>query len=318
MYYIGIDVGGTNLVAGLVEESGHIINKVSTPVARDMTAEQFGAELVRMARRLCEVGEIAPDQVEAVGIGLPGVVDNRAGLFVQNPNMPFRDKNVPLREMFHREWDVPVFLGNDANCAAVGEYWAGAAKGCDPAVMVTLGTGIGGGMVVGGKLFTGFANSGMEIGHMIIQPNGILCGCGGRGCWERYGSATALIQLTQLEMERDRSSKLWELVEGDSFKVQGRTPFQAARLGDAAAKRVLANYLQGLSVGMINLVNILQPEIICLGGGVSNAEDDLLLNPLRELVWRGSFDKSNHTRIEKASLGNDAGVVGAALLCNLV
>lgn len=318
MYYIGIDVGGTNLVAGLVNETGSILNKVSTPVAKDMTAVQFGAELVRMSRRLCEVGEIGFDQIEAVGVGLPGVVDNRAGLFVQNPNMPFHDKNVPLREMFHQEWDVPVFLGNDANCAAVGEYWAGAAKGCDPAVMVTLGTGIGGGMVCGGKLFTGFANSGMEIGHMIIQPNGILCGCGGRGCWERYGSATALIQLTQLEMERDRESQLWELCGGDSYKVQGRTPFQAARLGDAAAKRVLANYLQGLSIGMINLVNILQPEIICLGGGVSNAEDDLLLDPLRELVNRGSFDKTHHTRIEKASLGNDAGVVGAALLCNLV
>lgn len=318
MNYIGIDVGGTNLVAGLVDETGRIHNKVSTPVDKDMTAQQFGSELARMSRRLCEVGEIPFDQIEAVGVGLPGVVDNDRGLFVQNPNMPFRDNNVPLREMFHRDWDVPVFLGNDANCAAVGEYWAGAAKGCDPAVMVTLGTGIGGGMVCGGKLFTGFANSGMEIGHMIIQPNGILCGCGGRGCWERYGSATALIQLTQLEMERDRSSKLWELVDGDSFKVQGRTPFQGARLGDEAAKRVLANYLQGLAVGMINLVNILQPEIICLGGGVSNAEDDLLLNPLRELVNWGCFDKSNHTRIEKASLGNDAGVVGAALLCNLV
>ena len=318
MYYIGIDVGGTNLVAGLVDETGRIINKVSTPVAKDMTAQQFGGELARMSLRLCEVGEIAPEKIEAVGIGLPGVVDNKEGLFVQNPNMPFRDKNVPLREMFHQAWDVPVFLGNDANCAAVGEYWAGAAKGCDPAVMVTLGTGIGGGMVCGGKLFTGFANSGMEIGHMIIQPNGILCGCGGRGCWERYGSATALIQLTQLEMERNRDSKLWELVDGDSYKVQGRTPFQAARLGDEAAKRVLANYLQGLSIGMINLVNILQPEIICLGGGVSNAEDDLLLDPLRELVNRGSFDKTHHTRIEKASLGNDAGVVGAALLCNLV
>ena len=135
---------------------------------------------------------------------------------------------------------------------------------------------------------------------------------------EAYGSATALIQLTQLEMERDRESMLWELVDGDSYKVQGRTPFQAARLGDEAAKRVLGNYLQGLSIGMINLVNILQPEIICLGGGVSNAEDDLLLDPLRDLVNRGSFDKTNHTRIEKASLGNDAGVVGAALLCNLV
>ena len=173
-------------------------------------------------------------------------------------------------------------------------------------------------MVVGGRLFTGFANSGMEIGHMIIQPNGILCGCGGRGCWERYGSASALIQLTQLEMERDRDSQLWELCGHDPGQVQGRTPFQGARLGDEAAKRVLSNYLRGLSVGMINLVNILQPEIICLGGGISNAEDDLLLDPLRELVNRGCFDKTNQTRIEKASLGNDAGVVGAALLCNLV
>jgi len=318
MYYIGIDVGGTNLVAGLVDEAGCILNKVSTPVAKDMTAEQFGKELARMSRRLCEVGEIDPAKIESVGMGLPGAVDNKAGLFVQNPNMPFRDKNVPLREMFQKEWDIPVFLGNDANCAAVGEYWAGAAKGCDPVVMVTLGTGIGGGLIVDGKLFTGFSNAGMEIGHMIIQPNGILCGCGGRGCWERYGSATALIQLARLEMERDRTSEMWAIVDGDSYKVSGRTTFQAARLGDPAAKRVLSQYLRGLAIGMINLINILQPEIICLGGGVSNAEDDLLLDPLRELVWQGSFDKSTKVRIERASLGNNAGVVGAALLCNLV
>ena len=318
MLYIGIDVGGTNLVAGLVNELGHIFNQVTTPVAKDMTAEQFGGELVRMARRLCEVGETDPSKIESVGIGLPGVVDNKAGLFVQNPNMPFRDKNVPLREMFQKEWNIPVYLGNDANCAAVGEYWAGAAKGCDPAMLITLGTGIGGGLILDGKLFTGFANAGMEVGHMIIQPNGILCGCGSRGCWERYGSATALIQLARQEMEWDRSSEMWVIADGDSFKVSGRTPFQAARLGDPAAKRVLSKYLQGLSVGVINLVNILQPEIICLGGGISNAEDDLLLDPLRELVWQGCFDKNYHTRIEKASLGNNAGIVGAALLGNLV
>ena len=318
MYYIGIDVGGTNLVAGLVDELGHIYNKVSSPVAGDMTAAQFASELVRLSRLLCEVGKVEPGEVESVGVGLPGVVDNKAGLFVQNPNMPFRDRNIPLREMFQKEWEIPVYLGNDANCAAVGEYWAGAAKGCDPTVLITLGTGIGGGMIVGGKLFTGFANSGMEVGHMTIRPDGILCGCGARGCWERYGSATALIQLTRREMERDRNSELWVLVDGDVSKVQGRTPFQAARLGDDAAKRALSDYLQGLSIGMINLVNILQPEIICLGGGVSNAEDDLLLDPLRELVWQGCFDKNYRVRIERASLGNDAGVVGAALLCNLV
>ena len=317
MLYIGIDVGSTNLAAGLVDELGHILHRVTSPVPKDMTARRFGAELVRLSRRLCEAGEIDPAQIGSVGIGLPGAVDNGAGLFVQNPNMPFRDKNVPLREMFRKEWEVPVFLGNDANCAAVGEYWAGAAKGCDPAVMVTLGTGIGGGMVIGGKLFTGFANAGMEIGHMIIQPDGIPCGCGGRGCWERYGSATALIQLARQEMERDRSSGMWDAAGGDIDNVSGRTPFQAARRGDPAARRVLDQYLQGLSIGMINLVNIIQPEVICLGGGVSNAEDDLLLNPLRELVWQGSFDKDHHTRIERASLGNDAGVVGAALLCNL-
>ena len=318
MYYIGIDVGGTNLVAGLVDELGHIDHKVSTPVPKDMTAEQFAGELVRLSRTLCESGKVEPGKVESVGVGLPGVVDNKAGLFVQNPNMPFRDRNVPLREMFQREWDIPVYLGNDANCAAVGEYWAGAAKGCDPVVLVTLGTGIGGGMIAGGKLFTGFANSGMEVGHMTVQPDGVPCGCGSRGCWETYGSATALIRITRQEMERDESSKLWTVVDGDISKVQGRTPFQAARLGDEAAKRVLSEYLRGLSIGMINLVNILQPEMICLGGGVSNAEDDLLLDPLRELVWQGCFDKNYRVRIERASLGNDAGVVGAGLLGNLV
>ena len=315
MYYIGIDVGGTNLVAGLVNEAGRILDKVNHPVDKAMSAEELCLDLARMSKKLCEMGSVDFSQIEAVGVGLPGLVDNGAGAVVQTVNMAF--DNTPLREIFQREWDVPVFLGNDANCAAAGEYWAGAAKGCDPAVVVTLGTGIGGGMVANGKVFTGFANSGMEVGHMIVHPNGVLCSCGNRGCWEQYGSATALIRLTQLEMERDRDSAMWELCEGDRFKAQGRTPFAAARQGDPAAKRVLAAYLQGLSVGIINLVNILQPEIICLGGGVSGAEDDLLLEPLRELVIQGTFDKNNPTRLERASLGNDAGVVGAALLCNM-
>ena len=316
MYYIGIDVGGTNLVAGLVNEAGRILDKVNHPVDKAMSAEELCLDLARMSKKLCEMGSVDFSQIEAVGVGLPGLVDNGAGVVVQTVNMAF--DNTPLREIFQREWDVPVFLGNDANCAAAGEYWAGAAKGCDPAVVVTLGTGIGGGMVANGKVFTGFANSGMEVGHMIVHPNGVLSSCGNRGCWEQYGSATALIRLTQLEMERDRDSAMWELCEGDRFKAQGRTPFAAARQGDPAAKRVLAAYLQGLSVGIINLVNILQPEIICLGGGVSGAEDDLLLEPLRELVIQGTFDKNNPTRLERASLGNDAGVVGAALLCNML
>lgn len=151
---------------------------------------------------------------------------------------------------------------------------------------------------------------------MIIHPNGHLCGCGSRGCWEQYGSATALVQMTLREMERSRDSLLWQLCEGDKSKVQGRTPFQAARQGDEAARRVLYSYRSGVAIGLINLVNILQPEVICMGGGVSNADDDLLLDPVRELVRQGSFDKTMPTRLVRASLGNDAGVVGAAMLCD--
>ena len=316
MSYIGIDVGGTNLVAGLVDEEGHILHKASCPVDKGMDDRALCGQLVRLAREACAGGGADPAAIESVGVGIPGLVDNARGLVIQTANMPFC--STPLGELFRREWDVPVFLGNDANCAAIGEYWAGAAKGCDPAVVVTLGTGIGGGLVANGKLFTGYANSGMEVGHMVIKPNGILCGCGNRGCWETYGSATALIRLTQAEMEYTKDSVMWELCEGDRFKVQGRTAFQGARLDDPAAKRVLHTYLQGLSIGIINLINILQPEIICLGGGISNAEDDLLLDPLRQLVDEGTFDKSNPTRLEKASLGNDAGVVGAALLCHMM
>lgn len=316
MHYVGVDVGGTNLVAGLVDEQGAILQKASCPVDQQLTAQQLCGEIASLAQQVCQSNQFPTSQIGAVGVGLPGLVDNEQGVVVQTPNMPFRNTN--LRALFHQQWDVPVYLGNDANCAAIGEYWAGAAKGCDPAVIVTLGTGIGGGMVANGKLFTGFANSGMEVGHMITYPNGLPCGCGNRGCWEKYGSASALIQLTRAEMARSDDSALWQLCDGDVSRVQGRTSFQAAQQGDPAAKRVLTTYIEGLSTGLVNLINILQPEVICLGGGVSNASDDLLLNPLRELVYRSTFDKNAPTRIERASLGNDAGVVGAAMLCNMV
>ena len=315
MYYIGIDVGGTNLVAGLVDADGRIRDKASRPVPRDMTARQFGGYLVELAEQVCDKTGTARDQVEAVGIGLPGAVDNTAGLFVHNPNMPFSDKNVPLREMFQGSWNVPVYLGNDANCAAIGEYWSGAAKGCDPAVVITLGTGIGGGMVSGGRLFTGFANSGMEVGHMPIEPNGRPCGCGQKGCWETYGSASALIRQTREAMQAHPNSALWRLCEQDLDKVSGRTPFQGALEGDGTAQAVLEEYRGWLAQGLICLINVLQPEVICLGGGVSNAEEELLLLPLRELIRDRCFDPEHPPKLVRAALGNDAGVVGAAMLC---
>lgn len=316
MYYIGVDVGGTNLVAGLVDQEGSVLHKVGCPVDRALSDEQLCDEIAQLAQKACQQGGAKPEEIQAVGVGIPGLVDNHTGEVVQTANMPFR--NTPFRARFQAKWEVPVYLGNDANCAAIGEYWAGAAKGCSPAVVITLGTGIGGGMVVDGKLFTGCANSGMEVGHMIVYPGGQLCGCGNRGCWEQYGSATALIRMTREEMERCPESALWQLCGGDLSQVQGRTPFQGAEQEDPAAKRVLEQYWEGLSLGLINLVNILQPQVICLGGGISNAADKFLLDPVRERVARGTYDKSSPVRLVRAALGNDAGVVGAALLCHLV
>ena len=313
MYYIGVDVGGTNLVAGLVNDAGAMLHKVATPVNRALSDVELCEEIVALALRLCEDSGAEQAQISAVGIGFPGLVDNGQGVVIQTPNMPF--SNTDVRAAFQARWQVPVYLGNDANCAALGEYWAGAAKGCSPAVMVTLGTGIGGGMVADGKLFTGCAGGGLEVGHVITHPNGQPCGCGNLGCWEQYGSATALIRMTREAMQDNPTTALWQLCQGDLDRVQGRTPFQAAEMGDAVARRVLEHYIDELSVGLVGLINILQPQVICLGGGISHAADELLLNPLRELAAWGSFDKTNPTRLVKATLGNDAGVVGAALLC---
>ncbi len=316
MYCIGIDVGGTNLVAGLVDAQAQLKAKTSMPVNRTEDAGQLVGDMIELTRRLCREQDVEPEEVRALGLGIPGSVDNRTGTIVRTVNMPFRD--TPVRALFQAVWEVPVFLGNDANCAAIGEYWAGAAKNCDPAVVVTLGTGVGGGLVAGGRIFDGFAGSGMEVGHIITHAGGLPCTCGSRGCWEQYGSATALIRETRKEMERSPDSALWEVCGHDLDKVEGRTPFDAAAQGDPAALRVLEGYRAELAAGLISIVNMLQPEIICIGGGVSNASDELLLDPLRELVHAGSCDRDHPVRIEKAALGNDAGIIGAALLCRSV
>lgn len=314
--YVGVDVGGTNLVAALVSTTGTIVCKVSCPVDKSWSAEETSLQIAKLARKAVIEGGCVFEKIQAVGIGFPGLVDNKSGYVIKTPNMAFN--NTPFRSLFQNEWDVPVYLGNDANCAAIGEYWAGAAKGCDPAVVVTLGTGIGGGLIANRKLLTGFANSGMEVGHMIIHPNGQPCGCGNNGCWEQYGSASALIRLTKEAMEKATDSTLWDLCDGDITKVQGKTTFQAAGLGDSTARAVLDTYIEGLALGLANLVNILQPEIICLGGGISMADETLLLDPLKEKVIQYVFDKTAPLCIERAALGNDAGVIGAAMLCNMV
>lgn len=305
---IGIDVGGTNLVAAKVKDSGEILEKISIPVNRSASAEQLCADLVCLAQQVAK-----EDEIDAVGIGFPGLVDNQSGIVVQTPNMPF--SNTPFRDLFQKQLNVPVYMGNDANCAAIGEYWAGAAKGRETAMMITLGTGIGGGLVIGGKLYAGFAGGGMEVGHMVIDPNGPTCGCGRKGCFEQFASATALIRSAKEQMREVPMSLLWDECYGQVELLQGVHVFRAAKNGDFTALKVLDTYINYLAMGLANLINILQPEMICLGGGISNAQDELFLIPLREQTKKYVFDKAAALCLERATLGNDAGLVGAAMLC---
>ncbi len=299
--YIGIDVGGTNLKAGLVDETGRIVKVERIPL------DFQGPE--RFARTLAELSKkVMQDKVRWVGVGLPGAVDGGDVLFTTNIPM----ENVPLEKLFRQHLDLPLLLGNDADCAAVGEFFGGAGKGTRDFAVVTLGTGVGAGIIVDGKLRGGLASS--EAGHMVICRDGEPCNCGRKGCWERYASATGLIQQTKRAMEAHPESALHQFAA--EHGVEGRTAFQAAEAGDETALAVCRDYVNYLASGLASLVNVLRPEAVAIGGGVAAAPERLLLEPLREAVAKESFSRHGGriTRILPAELGNDAGIIGAAML----
>lgn len=303
MAYIGIDVGGTNLKAGLVDESGKILAVERTPLDFH-GAEDFAATLASLARKVA--GDARADYV---GVGLPGAVDGGTVRFTTNIPM----ENVPLETLFRYHLDLPLLLGNDADCAAVGEYFGGAGRGTRDFAVVTLGTGIGVGLILNEKLRCGDASS--EGGHLSVVHGGALCNCGRRGCWERYASATALIEQTKAAMAAHPESMLHALAEKNGG-VEGRTAFEAALAGDETALAVCRTYVEYLADGVVSLVNILRPEAVAIGGGVAAAPEALLLEPLRRIVETESFARhgGRSTRIVRAELGNDAGIIGAAFL----
>lgn len=314
MYYIGIDIGGTNLKAGLVDESYQITATKKQPL-QFVSMEQMGETLAQMAIALVEENNIPRDQVASVGMGFPGPVDDRRGVVIKTVNIPIRF--MPVAEMFHRQWDgVPVHLGNDADCAALGEFYHYEDKNIESLILVTLGTGIGTGIILNGKIHTGINGCAGEGGHIVLVHDGEQCTCGRKGCWERYASANALIRQTMAAMDRNKDSVMWGMVGGDLSRVDGRTAFEAMHQGDAAARAVIDQYLRYLADGLSNFVNIFQPEVIALGGGVSQARDEDLLLPLQSMVLEACFGREadRHTRLVKAKLGNDAGIIGAALL----
>ncbi len=312
MNYLGIDLGGINVAAAVVDGEGHILSRDHLPTPRT-GAEDVADAMAAAARRTVERAELTLEDVVSVGIGSPGTIDPNGGVVEYWSNLSFR--HVPLSRMIKERLDRPVYLENDANAAALGEYAAGAGRGSSSMVAITLGTGVGGGAVLGGKLYTGYNYAGLEVGHFVVEYNGRPCTCGRRGCFETYASATALIKRTREEMERHPESLLWQVSGGDLARVEGRSAFAAAEQGDSVAQALVKEYQSYLACGIASLINIFQPEVFCVGGGVAGAGEKLL-GPVRDIVAREDYARHNarRTRLELAKLGNDAGIIGAALL----
>ena len=309
MNCIGIDLGGTNIKGALVSEQGKILREHAVETRVDLGPEAVAARIGQVIAQLSD-GE---DTVGGVGVGCPGTVDDASGIVRFAANLNF--VNFDLRSALRAHTALPIHLGNDANAAALGEALFGCGRGAESTIVVTLGTGVGGGVVLGGKLLTGYTGAASEIGHMVIAENGEECTCGSRGCFEAYSSATALIRDTKRTMAAHPESLL-HAIAAEQGGVDGRTAFLAKERGDEAGAQVVEDYIEHLACGLTNLVNIFFPEVLALSGGVANQGDALLL-PLRERVRERSFGSRyavSHTRIELCTLGYRAGVIGAAML----
>ena len=311
-YYVGIDLGGTNIKAGVVDSEGNLINKLSIKTHAERTMEEIIHDMGQLAADCIKDAGMEVSDIEAIGIGSPGTPDNKAGVLVYSSNLPFN--MAPMRKLIRDVIDLPVYIDNDANCAAMAEAIAGAAKGTKDSVTITLGTGVGAGVIVNGRIYSGFNQAGSEFGHTVLVSGGIQCGCGRKGCFVQYASASALARMTEEAAKANPDSVMNRLLE-ETGHSNARIAFNAMREGDEAAKGVIDEYTDYLADGLANAINTFMPEVLVVGGGVCNEGDPLLI-PMREKTMSRPYFGPGvpKTEIRLAQMGNDAGIVGAAMM----
>jgi len=314
MLYIGVDVGGTTIKAGLVDDNCNIIVKGSIPTQSEESYEVLSRDIAEFAKELAIKGGVTLKDVQAIGIGFPGTVDDENGMVIYANNLNLL--NAPVGKAVSELTGLPVYLGNDADCAALGEFFALKDEKMQNFIAITLGTGVGGGIIINRHIYTGSNGTAGEIGHIMLKMDGEPCTCGRDGCWEAYASATALIRDTERAGSDNPDSLLAKLIKENGGKANGKTAFTAAKQGCEAGQRVVDNYIRYVSEGIVDVVNIFQPQVVVIGGGVSK-EGEGLINPIRDYVNKytyGSVSNIVKAEIKLAQLGNDAGTVGAALL----
>ena len=314
MYYLGVDLGGTTIKVGLVNEHYEILQSISGPTGRERSSEEVLKDMAMLCLEIMKLQGITEKEIHSIGIGSPGIASPGEGMILSASNLNFNHVNV--RKEIQKYINTDVFVENDANCAALGEVICGAAKGESNVVVVTLGTGVGGGIVTEGRINRGNFFGAGEIGHQVIcYENGVPCGCGRKGCWEQYASATALIRQAKAAVEKAPDSMILSLAkEKKADNINAKVIFDAAQAGDQVAQDVLERYFKYIACGITNIINILDPGMIVLGGGMS-AQKEYLSDPVTKYVEEEMYGKlSLKTKIKAATLGNDAGIIGAAFL----
>jgi len=312
MVYIGIDLGGTNIAVGVVDGQGRILCKGSTPTLVERGYGPIIADMASASLQVLRESGHTLDDVMAIGVGVPGVADPDTGVIPFCTNLAWH--NVPFRAEFHRCIQKPVFIENDATVAGLAESVSGISAGAKSSVFLTLGTGLGGGIVIDGKPYSGHHHVGSELGHIIIEMDGEMCTCGQRGCFERYGSATALIRDARRALEHNPDSLIMEFCGGDPERINGKMVIDAARQADPVGAKIFRRYARSLAVGIVSIINFIDPEVVVLGGGVSLA-GDFLLDAVKEALKPMVFFKTlPYADVKLAMLGPDAGIIGAAML----
>lgn len=310
-FRIGVDVGGTNIKLALVDNQGNISFSETIPTRAEMGYEYTVNSIIEAIRTLIDKSKTSSGSVEGIGFGFPGQIDYTNGIIRHTTNIPGWD-NIPLSKLIEKEFSIPTHVDNDVRCATLGEFHYGAGQGCQNLVCITVGTGIGGGIILNGKIVRGASNSAGEIGHIKLNMNdGPLCGCGDRGCFEAFVSGPSIVSMAQDYIKGGKSTKYRELANPDI------TPYivaQAANQGDAVAKRIFTTMGEYLGIGLASVVNLLNPEKIIIGGGIAQA-GDILFNPIRETInKRALVISAEAVQIVPAQLGNSAGLIGASLL----
>ena len=312
-FVLGIDVGGTNLVVGSVAEDGSVLHAAaSEPTHAEAGSSDVVDRLVRLAERaISETRRLVPGaEIVGVGVGAPGPLDTRSGIVLLTPNLGW--VNLPLRQIIHDRLGLPAALDNDANCAVLGEWWVGAARGSRHAIGITIGTGIGGGIILDGRLYHGASDVAGEIGHTTIDTEGRRCKCGNYGCLEAYTSGPNIAVRAREAIEAGAESRLPERVGGDLSRITAQTVYEAAADGDELALEVVNDTARFLAVGVANLLNVFNPEVVVVCGGVTLAGDHLFIPLLREVARRAFKPAVTACRIVPGELVGTAGVYGAA------